>query len=464
MSGLFQGLEIGKRSLLTQQLSMFTASHNIANVNTPGFARQRAILGSTMPLDLPGGRIGTGVTTLTINQLRDTFVDFQFRREYNSLGGWQAQNKVLSQIELVFTEPQDHTLGDLMTKFWSTWQQLANEPTGATRTAVAEQAGLLVNGFHTATRQLDNLESSLNTQLKSQAATLNEMGMQLALLNEQIARGELGGQSANDLRDKRNLILDELSRLAQVTIEPTATGAVNVYIGSMEFVNRHEFHEIKAVTSNNASKPKVELVWGYSGQAVRFTGGELHSTQVARDVWLPESREALDRLAQTLVTQVNSLHRQGTTAGGRIGQSFFDPLYVTADRIQLHSMVADNPQENIAAGRTTAESDVEIAQALADLAETPVLPDGRTTLNGYWDSVVATVGMRSMEAQDVTETQTLLVEQLEYHRQSVMGASLDEELANMIKFQHAYEAAARVITTMDEAINTVVNGMGLVGR
>ncbi len=464
MSGLFQGLEIGKRSLLTQQLSMFTTGHNIANVNTPGFARQRAILGSTMPLDLPGGRIGTGVTTLAINQLRDTFVDFQFRRENNSLGSWQAQNKMLSQIELIFTEPQDHTIGDLMTKFWNSWQQLANEPSGASRTAVTEQADLLINGFRTATRQLDNLESSLNSELKSQADKLNEMGRQLALLNEQIARGELGGQSANDLRDKRNLVLDELSRLAQVTIEPTLTGAVNVYIGSMEFVNRHEFHEIKAQISSSSRRPKVELVWGYSGQAVNFTGGELHSTQVARDVWLPESREALDRLAQTLVTEVNTLHRQGVTADGRTGQAFFDPLYVTADKIQLHSMVADNPQQNIVAGRTTAESDVEIAQALADLAETPVLPDGRTTLNGYWDSVVATVGMRSMEAQDVTETQTLLVEQLENHRQSVMGTSLDEELANMIKFQHAYEAAARVITTMDEAINTVVNGMGLVGR
>jgi flagellar hook-associated protein 1 FlgK len=126
--------------------------------------------------------------------------------------------------------------------------------------------------------------------------------------------------------------------------------------------------------------------------------------------------------------------------------------------------MADNPQQNIVAGRTAAESDVDIAQALADLAEIPVMPDGRTTLNGYYDSVVATIGMRSMEANDVTETQTLLVEQLENHRQSVMGVSLDEELAQMIKFQHAYEAAARVITTMDEAINTVVNGMGIVGR
>lgn len=161
---------------------------------------------------------------------------------------------------------------------------------------------------------------------------------------------------------------------------------------------------------------------------------------------------------------MNHLHQQGITADGRTGQVFFDPLYVTAETIQLHSMVADNPQQNIVAGRTTLESDVEIAQAMADLAETPVMPDGRTTLNGYWNSVVGTVGRRSMEAREVTGTQTLLVGQLEHHRQSVMSTSLDEEVAHMIKFQHAYEAAARVITTMDEVMASVVHGMGLVGR
>jgi flagellar hook-associated protein 1 FlgK len=289
---------------------------------------------------------------------------------------------VLGQVELIFSEPRDNTTGDLMTKFWSSWQQLANEPTSASRQAIVEQARVLVNSIHDTSRQLAGLEQTLNSELKKQAAILNEIGGQLASLNRQVASGELGGDMANDLRDKRNVLLDELSRLAN-----------------------------------------------------------------ARDIWIPESREALDRLAESLVTQVNALHRQGITSDGRTGVSFFDPLYVTADSIQISAQVADNTQQNIVAGRTTAESDVDIAQALADLAETPVMPDGRTTLNGDYDSVVATIGMRSMEATNVTETQTLLVEQLENHRPSVMGVSLDEERAQMIKFQHAYEAAARVITT-----------------
>jgi flagellar hook-associated protein 1 FlgK len=179
---------------------------------------------------------------------------------------------------------------------------------------------------------------------------------------------------------------------------------------------------------------------------------------------LPETRDALDTLATTLVGQVNALHRQGVTPDGRTGISFFDPLFVDARNIQLHPAIADTSQQSIAVGRTTAESDVDIAQEIADLAELGVMPDGRTSLNGFYDSVVGTVGVRSAEAMEVADTQALLVGQLENQRQSVMGASLDEELANMIKYQHAYEAAARVITTMDEAIGTVIHGMGIVGR
>jgi flagellar hook-associated protein 1 FlgK len=464
MSGLFQGLEIGKRSLLTQQLAMFTTSHNIANVNTPGFSRQRVILGTTRPLDLPDGRIGTGVQTLSVNQLRDGFLDQQFRRERNALGAWTVQKRLLDQIELTFAEPQDNTIGDLMSRFWQSWQDLANDPTTATRNAVREQGRLLVEAFHRTAGQLDDLATNLNSEIERGANAINDLAAQIADLNRQISTAEAGGQAANDLRDQRALAIDQLSQLAQVQVEQTYTGAVNVYIGSMELVHANEYHRLVAVPGTGPGPRNMDVVWDYSGRSVQFSGGELDALIQARDTWLPESREALDALVARLVAQVNDLHRQGTTRDGRTGISFFDPLYLKAGTIQLSALAADTSSENIVVGRTGAESDVDIAQALADLAEQAAMPDGRTTLNGFYDSVVSTIGTRSAEARDVTETQTLLVNQLENQRQSVMGASLDEELANMIKFQHAYEAAARVITTMDEALNTVVNGMGIVGR
>jgi len=464
MAGLFSGLEIGKRSLLAQQLAMFTAGHNIANVNTPGFARQRTIMASTLPLDLPDGRMGTGVRTVSVDQLRDSFLDGQFRREINSLGGWQAQERTLTQIELIFTEPRDNTIGDLMSKFWQSWQEVASEPSAAARNAVVEQGKLLVNSFHQASRQLNSLQSNLNAEIEKQAELITDIGTQIAALNKQIASGELGGAKANDLRDVRNLLLDRLSSLAQISITETSTGSVNVYIGSMEFVNSVEVHELETEVRYFDGVPTIQVNWGYSGTAVEFGGGNMGSLIDARDVWVAEAREALDALVETLVTQVNTLHRQGRTADGRTGVSFFDPLYLEAGSIQLNALLADNPQQNIVAGPSDAESDVTIAQALADLAEMPAMPDGRSTLNGYYASVIGTIGARSREAMEVTATQTLLVRTLENQRQSVMGTSLDEELANMIKFQHAYEAAARVITTMDEAIGTVIQRMGVVGR
>ena len=149
---------------------------------------------------------------------------------------------------------------------------------------------------------------------------------------------------------------------------------------------------------------------------------------------------------------------------GRTNSPLFDPAYVTSDSIQISALATDNSQQGIVASRTTAGSDVDIALALGSEAERPVLPDGRTTLNGYYDSVVATIGMRSMEATNRSETQTLLVDQIASHRQSATNSSPNEELAQWIKAQHASEAAARTLANKDDAISTVIGGMGGSGR
>jgi flagellar hook-associated protein 1 FlgK len=464
MSDLFQGLEFGRLSLPTQQLSTFTTRHKVADSEAPGLTEPPMISDSTRSLNMTDGRAETVLQTLSVNQFRNTILASQYRRELNSLGSWTTMRSVLGHMEQIFSGSQGPTPGELLTRFHGSWHQLANEPTSASRQSVLEQAQALAQAFHDTDSHLAALEKGLNSELQNQAATLSGIGAQLAELNTQIASSELNGKIADDWRDKRNVLLDDLSRRVNISVEETDTGKANVNIGRAEFVVGTDVHEIRAELSTRSGEPRSELVWEYSGQQVALSGGELGALVQTRDIWIPESREALNRLAESLATQVNSLHRQGATSDGRTGISLFDPAYVTADRIQVSAQVADNPQQSIVTGRSSAQSDVDIAQALAGLTHRPAMPDGRTTLNGYYDSFVATIEMRSMEATDLMETQTLLVEQLESHRQSVMGASLDEELTQMIRFQHAHEAAARVTANMNEAVNTVINGMGIAGR
>lgn len=461
MPGLFQGFEIEKRSLLSQQLAMFTSSYSVSDVNTPGPSRQCVNMSPALPLRPSNGR---GVQVTSVRQLRDGFLDGQFRRENSRLGAWQMQRRVLGQVEMILGGPNDNTLGEHLRRSWQSWQQLAADPTSTVRHAVRGQGNRLVDAFHDASRQLYGLEDTLNSEIVKHTTALNEIGTHVAALNRQIASGELGADMTDDLRDKRNHLIDELSRLASVQVEETSGGATNIDIGNMEFVNAHQVQLLAAIDGSGSDGRRTSIVREGSGAPVQFLGGEMGAMFLARDVWLSESREALDTLAATLVNQVNARHCQGVLPDGRTGIPFYNPWSMDACSIQLHPAIADTSQQSIAAGRTAAESDVDIAQAIAELAEQAVMPDGRTSLNGFYESVIGAIGIRSAEAQEVSDTQALLVGQLANQRRSVEGASLDEELANMIEYQRAHEAAARVILTMDEAIGTVINGMGIVVR
>lgn len=209
---------------------------------------------------------------------------------------------------------------------------------------------------------------------------------------------------------------------------------------------------------------RPDIVWEYSGRCVQFSGGEAGGLARALKTWLPKTRSGLDALAKCLVTEANSLHRRGAAESGLPEADFFDSSGLTTRSVQLLRRATDNSGERIAVGRTAGEGDADFARALAGLAERAVMPDGRSTLRDHYDALASAIRMRGAKARDVREAQSMLLKQLANRRQSAPGISLDVEFANMLKWKYASEAAARVITTMDEALNTVVNGMGIVGR
>ena len=464
MSGRSRTIETDTRSLLTQQLAMFTTDRSVGGAKIPGLYRRGVVLSNARPPDAPDRRTWTGVKALDVNPFRGGFLDRQYRREESTLGASEVQKRILRQLEVTFSEPKGKTISDLMRKFWPSWALLAHGAAEAGRKQLLEQGRLLTNAFHRTSRALDGLTDRLERQIEMRTYQINEHAAKIADLNRRITETDAGGQVVSGLRDRRTLELDGLSRLAQVQIEETYTAAVHVCVGDTELVHANENRRLAAICGDRIGGRGLDVVWEYSGRSVPFSGGEVGGLIQARDTWLPETRSVLDALVKCLVTEVNGLHRQGVTREGRPATDFFDPLSLTARSVQLHGRIADNAGENIVVGRTAVDGDVGLARALAGLAERAVMPDGRSTLSGYYDAVASTLRTRRAAARDVTEAQNMLVKQLANHRQSVPGTSLDFEFANMIKLKHASEAAVRVITTMDEALNTVVNGMGIVSR
>ncbi len=458
MSGLFFGLELGKRALMAQQTALNTSGHNVANAATPGYSRQRVSLTQTLPLDTPQGSIGSGVIAQSVRHVRDLFLGAQYRNDNGNLSRWQTTHKSLAQIELFFNEPGDKGLNQLIQDFWNSWENLATNPTA--RSSVVEKTKVLINAFHEHANQLSDLRTSVDADVKNRIQEINLLSTQIAAINRQIAGSEIGGGMANDLRDQRDLLIDQLSSIVQVRTIDRDNGSVAVLIGSMSLVDGGDNLKIETKTLEQGGATKTIAVWEGTNFEIDFSGGEIYANQQLRDKTIPEMQANLDTLARTIIEQVNAIHRGGIGATGSTGVDFFDPTFLTAQTIALNPELELDPNL-IAASLSGEPGDTRNAQAISELRNARVLLANSVSVNEFYANMVGTLGIKTQEAETLKDNYDLLVTQLDNARQSVQGVSIDEEVTEMIRFQRAYEAAARVITFVDGALDTVINGMGM---
>lgn len=462
MAGIFQGLEVAKRALLSQQYTLMTIGHNIANASTPGYSRQRVNLVTTDPLRLTVGMMGTGVRVASVRQVRDLFLTDQFRRGNEQLGRWDSLQRALGEVENILREPSDIGLNAVLSEFFAAWHALSQNPEStAARSAVREQATTMANMFHQLSRRLSDLERELDQGIGGKVDRINQLAVEVTQLNLQIARTEVSGKAhANDLRDRRDLLIDQLSLVANVTALESRTGQVRVFLGTMEIVGEGTYNPLATRTGGAGALTHRTIVWKQTTLSVELQGGELAGLMEARDELVPAYRGMLDDLAAAIVTQVNALHLSGTGLDGTTGHNFFDPAGVTAATIGVGSDVR-NDLGNIAASQSGAVGDNANALAIGNLQDALTLNQGTTTFSDFYAEIVSSAGRRSAEAIDGRTNADLVVQQIEFSRQSVQGVSLDEEMANLIQAQHAFDAAARVIATVDQVLDTLINGMGI---
>jgi len=467
MGGLFSGLELGKRALTTHQLWLNTIGHNIANVDTPGYSRQTVTITTTTPDEHYAGLVGTGVKATSIRNIRDLFLTQQYRNENKSLGQWTAKEKTLTQIENTFLEPNEGSLSDLIEQFWTSWMDLESDPESiAARTSLKENTILMTTSFNQLYSQLIDQRKSVETDIEALIQQVNVISDEIAELNQDIYRAELGGDHANDMRDRRDYLIDQLSQYIDVNTSEQDNGAVIVYIGALTLIDEQEANHLGTKERRATSAGNVlvsDIVWEGTTKVIKNLDGELKGLFDTRDEVIPSYMEELDELARILIAEVNALHSTGYDLNGDTGIDFFDETYLSAENITLSQEIL-NDVSRIAASISGAIGDNANALAIADLRNSLLMNDGTATLDEFYNTIVGRIGSETSKATQIKENQTLLVEQLENSRQSVQGVSLDEEMTQMIKYQHAYDAAARVITTIDEALSTVIEKMGIVGR
>jgi flagellar hook-associated protein 1 len=450
----FTGLQTALRGLLASQQEIDTTGHNIANSGTPGYTRQTANLATTQPLATTSGLLGTGVTVQGYQRVRDGFIDTQLRAQTMLKGYASAQQDGLKQVEMSLNEPSNNGLSSLLSAYWAAWQNVTNAPEDvASRQALAQSAQSLANGFNSLSGQLTTIASQTQQQQQITMGQVNSMGAQIAQLNQAITAAEMTGNTPNDLLDKRDVLIDQLSALGNTSISVTAGQAGN--LGSIDVT----FGGAALVTGNAAASPALT----YAGLP-SITSGSLAGMQAVVDSITDPTTgylTSLNTLAGTLASATNAQHAAGFDMNGSPGGAFFDfSAGNEAATITVDPAIIGSPSL-VAASSNGEVGDASNATAIADLQQSFLI--GTATIDQTYSQLVTQIGGDSQLAQQNLSNQTALVQSLTNQRASVSGVSLDEEMTNLLQFQRGYQAAARALTAMDQMIDQLINRTGAVG-
>ncbi len=339
MPSIFGSLNTALRALQAMQTAIQTTGHNTANAATPGYSRQRVVLAASEPYTIPthyrnvgAGQVGTGVSAQSVRRYHSDFLDTQIREQTWGLKGWEVQQDVLQQIQVVLNEPSDTGLNTYLHNFWAGWQDLAATPDSTSaRAYVAETASELAASLRESYQQLYDLRSDLNDRIAGQVTKINDLAHRVADLNKTIAHVESLGQQPNDLRDQRNQVLKELSTMLNVTISESDSGSYWVSTGGRLLVADYTVSEM-AVEKDTNNNLLNRVVWADSGAAVQVKGvplegglsplaadrlaGELGGALIGRDLLVNKKMDQLDQIADALMGAVNGLHQTGYDASG----------------------------------------------------------------------------------------------------------------------------------------------------
>ena len=468
MTQLFGLLSIGTGSLLSQQRAINVTGNNIANVNTPGYTRQRVTMETQLPIDTASGLVGWGVQTSTIERVYDRYLSGQINNENANLGRWEAQQGALDRVEVVFDESGAYGLNQALGDFWNSWQDLSMNPSGTIeRAMVAAKSQALADTIHQKYADLGQAQADIDTAIVSGVEDINRLTAEISGLNQKIASTEADGTvNANDYRDSRELALKQLSEIIDINSFEDGNGRVVVSVGRGRVLVESGSTYTLTTTPPTATG-HADIVWSNASGATMSIASEISSGKIAgwlqaRDTKIEDYKDRLNDLAENLIEEVNDQHTAGFDRNGVAGVDFFEgPGPEFAAEMKVNALILADPNRIAAAATAptaplTTAGDARNAVAIADLRTAQTM-GGSATFGDAANLLVSQVGHDVQEAKTYQSHQADMLAYLDNYRESVSGVNLDEEMVNLVKYQAAYNAAAKMITLGDDMLNTLMN-------
>lgn len=467
MSSLGSVLDIASRALQINQKGIGVASHNIANIDRPAYSRQRQVLVAAPGVPDRTGIVGTGVEQLTIQRVSDAFMQNRLIQEHSSKGSLSERSNALAQIESIVNEQGGEGLTTQLSRFYDALSELEAAPSPGQpveRANTKEVANALIETFHRIDRQLRQLQTATSSSMDSLVKDINAITARIADINQKIV-GVEAVAPANDLRDERDALLQELSEKVEISTFENPNGSVVVMIqGGMPLVqgNRADRLSASAPATPNPFNPSFNNVYFDDGSnffdvTATIGGGELGGLIDARDNVISTVIRDLDQIAFDFSERINTRHAAGRGLTDATSRTFFGALGTATDAarsISLHADIAAiGGEDHIAAGQppgpTSADAgDTTNAGRMAD-TRSDSLRDGATLISG--------IGLRSRTVQQDQLQQQRVLEDVQSRRDEQSGVSLDEEVTSLVRLQANYQANARVITTVNAMLQELTN-------
>jgi len=628
MTSTFLGIEIGKRAVDAHQQALNVTGHNLSNINTPGYSRQRIEMNAFEPIYLPGlnreetpGQIGQGTVIGIITRLRDQLLDRRIVAQSSGEGYWEARDPYIREMEMIYLEPGDKSIRSKMDEFWSAWQELSIYPADtAPRLSVLERGKTLIDGIHERYFALKTLQDRADEDARMTVGQINDLSKQIAELNETIQKVKAQGDNPNDLYDRRDLLIDRLSSMINITVDSRDPDEYMVHTNGTILVQGRVGRRLDLEL--NPETGYSDVVWSETRNALEFLNGDHNGSLGAlielRDFTIKTEIQTLDNMTMNFVGLVNEVHEKAYGINGVTGVKFFtehpfvtnvngnydrsgdgdyDSSYISRvsgtnvleERAQVglegiitlsasggNREIAYYPTDTVADiisrinnsgaevtarlnrdgfltmkatpsanwenpdfvirhiedsgrflegyagllrasgpdgaydwsvpdavdslradatgwevapiahpsgwievnsdlikdplsvasgfgenGRPANPGNGEAAMAIASIRNTDSMVGKYRTFDDYFAVSVGDIALLGERSQIALETQNLIMKQLHEMRQMVSGVNIDEELSNMIKYQHGYQAAARFITVVNSMLDTIINRMGV---
>lgn len=466
MSKISALMDVGKRSLSNSQTALQTVSHNIANKSTEGYSRQRVELMTNQPIGEGNLRIGMGAKAGLVTRTNNPWLEKQIQKETMNMGYMDSRADAMARVEQVYNEQLNKGLNQYVTEFFNSFRELSNNPESLTsRTIVRESATALTKDFGRVNSQLRAIQDDLDGQIKTNIDEINQLTREIAKQNEKVQSVEIQGISANDERDRRDLLLKKLSEKIDISYAEGKDGLVTVTSGrTAVLVSGVEATQLSA--KHTDERDRVEVFYRATDNGSFFnitqqiTGGKVGAALNVRDEVIENQIKSMDNLAFAIANEVNALHVNGFDRYGKAGDLFFtgvDGPQNASETIKLNTAIADDIGKIAAGAHPNAPGDNTVANMVSTLQFQKVMSQGGATFDDYYNAEVGSIGAVAQRAMKGQESQKNIIAQLSNIRESISGVSMDEEAAKMIEMQKAYDASARLIRTADEMFDTVLS-------